>query len=1052
MNRSVVWLLSLMAAGTALLQVARFRRPGPDGVPPSSDSIPKTATQPAREPATSGQVEGKAAPTSDAASLPDAASQSQVWRRAQSDPSFREFAQWSDRYLTAPDAASRSRLEAEGRALAETRRLALRELIPSDPEAALSVAVPRRVRARLPQGILQHLEEPLSARGDFGLLARVGLPGEAPPTEPLYRTVSVGDRTWKAYTFGAGLERLTLYDIPIHGIALDGLFALDPNPVRAMEAGESETMGDGTGALCAYSPHLATEHGTATAVDTGSGQAWVCGHRHLESLNAAESLSMKDRGNGQDMDGAFRMKSTYTEGIKRLLIVRVDFSDLAGVPLSDTAATNMLNGIDSFFREQSFGKTGFRKLGEGSVLTTTLRMPKTAAVYGASDASVLRTDARNAARTAGVVLSNYDFDLICFGPVPGFNWAGLGYVGAPGSWIRASFDAAGGVSAHELGHNFGLNHANFWDTGGQSVIGSGSNVEYGDSFDTMGNASAGRRHFNARYKNFLDWMPNTQVRVATASGTFRVWAHDQTNAATHRALRVVRNSQTNYWLEFRQQFADRPALLHGLGLRWGRTGSQSSLLLDTTPGTADGKNDSALLIGRTFSDAAAGIHITPVAKGGTIPESLDVVVNIGRFTNNLSPDLSLSAPLTNANVNVSLAFTAAASDPDGDTLAYSWDFGDGTLLPLNTNRVSHSWTAAGEYVVRCTVSDMKGGVGSRFLLVRIGTPNTVRIAGRILRAGEPVQGVRVEVSNTRQSLTDNDGHYLIAGLARGPHTVKAVQEGLLFTRRGFVNPLSVQTNRIGIDFEASLPGDLTSLSLVPFGAQWRYHDGGNLVGTGWRSPAFSDSNWRVGAAPLGYGDDNIVTSVGFGGVATNKHITTWFRHSFVVEDPTQMQTVTLGLIRDDGAAVFVNGREGFRSNLPTGTLTAATRASASVGGTDETAVFETEIDPAAIQRGTNVIAVEVHQFAPDSSDLRFSLQLAALLQPTSAPPKLALGSGQERIRLAWPQTSVGFQLEESDSPDAGWRTSDESIGTESGVNFTVVPTTNATRFYRLRRP
>jgi hypothetical protein len=115
-------------------------------------------------------------------------------------------------------------------------------------------------------------------------------------------------------------------------------------------------------------------------------------------------------------------------------------------------------------------------------------------------------------------------------------------------------------------------------------------------------------------------------------------------------------------------------------------------------------------------------------------------------------------------------------------------------------------------------------------------------------------------------------------------------------------------------------------------------------------------------------------------------------------------------------------------------------------------VFETEIDPAVIQRGTNVIAVEVHQSAPDSSDLRFSLQLAALLQPTVAPPKLALGSGPDRIRLAWPQTSVGFQLQESASPDGGWRTSEESVGTESGVNFTIVPTTNATRFYRLSKP
>jgi hypothetical protein len=54
-------------------------------------------------------------------------------------------------------------------------------------------------------------------------------------------------------------------------------------------------------------------------------------------------------------------------------------------------------------------------------------------------------------------------------------------------------------------------------------------VEYGDSFDTMGNASAGRRHFNTRYKNYLDWLPNTYVRNALTNGTYRVFAMDSTN-------------------------------------------------------------------------------------------------------------------------------------------------------------------------------------------------------------------------------------------------------------------------------------------------------------------------------------------------------------------------------------------------------------------------------------------------------------------------------------------------------------------------------------------
>ena len=87
--------------------------------------------------------------------------------------------------------------------------------------------------------------------------------------------------------------------------------------------------------------------------------------------------------------------SAWTEGQKRLLFIRVDFSDLPGAPFADTTGTNLLTSLNSFYTEMSYGRTSFSLPGTGSEVTPTFRMPQPGAWYGTNNNyNQLRADAR----------------------------------------------------------------------------------------------------------------------------------------------------------------------------------------------------------------------------------------------------------------------------------------------------------------------------------------------------------------------------------------------------------------------------------------------------------------------------------------------------------------------------------------------------------------------------------------------------------------------------------------------------------------------------------
>ncbi len=174
-------------------------------------------------------------------------------------------------------------------------------------------------------------------------------------------------------------------------------------------------------------------------------------------------------------------------------------------------------------------------------------------------------------------------------------------------------------------------------------------------------------------------------------------------------------------------------------------------------------------------------------------------------------------------------------------------------------------------------------------------------------------------------------------------------------------------------------------TLISAGSSWRYNDSGSNLGTAWRAPAYNDASWPAGLAQLGYGDGDESTVLSYGGNPSNRRITYYFRRAFTVADPAAIAALTLRYVRDDGCIIYLNGVEVVRSNMPAGTVTYTTRATASIGGADESAWLQAPLDPSQLVKGTNVVAVEIHQQTPSSSDISFDLELRATEAQAAAP-------------------------------------------------------------------
>ena len=184
------------------------------------------------------------------------------------------------------------------------------------------------------------------------------------------------------------------------------------------------------------------------------------------------------------------------------------------------------------------------------------------------------------------------------------------------------------------------------------------------------------------------------------------------------------------------------------------------------------------------------------------------------------------------------------------------------------------------------------------------------------------------------------------------------------------------TARPGFDFDHWEKMDGQQLTLTGAGSAWKYSDATTAPPANWNQPAFNDGAWSTGLAQLGYGDGDEATVLSYGSNANNKTPAYYFRHAFDVPDPGALTSLVARLKVDDGAVVYLNGQEIWRINMPaTPVIQFNDYALTTVGGSAEDAWNEQAIPASALVQGQNVLAVEVHQAAANSSDVSFDFEL-----------------------------------------------------------------------------
>ena len=161
--------------------------------------------------------------------------------------------------------------------------------------------------------------------------------------------------------------------------------------------------------------------------------------------------------------------------------------------------------------------------------------------------------------------------------------------------------------------------------------------------------------------------------------------------------------------------------------------------------------------------------------------------------------------------------------------------------------------------------------------------------------------------------------------------------------------------------------------LIQNGDIWSYFDNGYLKNNWYEKQNYPD--WKTGESPLGYGDRIVTTKISYGEDRDNKEIIKYFTKKITIKDVSKFKGFEFKLQRDDGAIIYVNGKELYRDNMPDGHITNGTKSLHVIDSEEEGLFIVRIFDATIFKNGENTISVQVHQCNDYSSDTIFSLEI-----------------------------------------------------------------------------